>query len=111
MENDTNIKKVLDKRIKELGENRNLTQEKLAEIVGIGQRNLSKIECGNNFITAETLSNIANALKVEPKDLFDFNHKNDKQILKRELLEVISEEKIDIELMYHFYKSIKTCRK
>lgn len=107
MEDNIDIKKLLGKRIKELREHKNLTQEKLAEKIGIGQRNLSKIECGNNFVTSETLSKIISALQVEAKDLFDFNHKNDKEILKRELFEAIKEEKIDINLLYRFYCTIK----
>ncbi len=107
MKDNADIKKLLGRRIKELRENKNLTQEQLAEKIGIGQRNLSKIECGNNFVTSETLSKIISALQVEAKDLFDFNHKNDKEILKRELLEAINEEKIDINLLYRFYCTIK----
>ena len=107
MEDNIDIKKLLGKRIKELREHKNLTQEKLAEKIGIGQRNLSKIECGNNFVTSETLTKIAFALEVEPKELFDFGHNRDKQILKRQLFEAINEEKIDINLLYRFYCTIK----
>ncbi len=107
MKDNADIKKLLGRRIKELRESKDLTQEQLAEKIGIGQRNLSKIECGNNFVTSETLSKIISALQVEAKDLFDFNHKNDKEILKRELFEAIKEEKVDIELLYRFYQSVK----
>ena len=64
MDNNTDIKKLLGRRIKELRTKKGLTQEKLAELVGVGERNLSKIECGNNFVTSETLTNILNALEV-----------------------------------------------
>ena len=107
MKDNADIKKLLGRRIKELRESKDLTQEQLAEKIGIGHRNLSKIECGNNFVTSETLSKIISALQVEAKDLFDFNHKNDKEILKRELFEAIKYEKVDIELMYRFYQSVK----
>ena len=72
MDNNTDIKKLLGRRIKELRTKKGLTQEKLAELVGVGERNLSKIECGNNFVTSETLTNILNALEVEPDELFHF---------------------------------------
>ena len=52
------IKQLLGKQIKELRVQRGYTQEYLSEKIGIGQRNLSKVECGNNFITAETLSRL-----------------------------------------------------
>ena len=91
MEDKADIKKLLGKRIKELREHKNLTQEMLAEKIGIGQRNLSKIECGNNFVTAETLSKIISAHEVDAKELFDFNHNQDTQILKMELLDAIKQ--------------------
>lgn len=107
MSNDIDIKKLLGRRIKEIRTKRKLTQEKLAEMIGVGERNLSKIECGNNFITAETLSKILKALNVEASELFDFSHNNDISTLKGELLKAIEDETIDINLLYRFYKSIK----
>ena len=101
------IKSLLGRRIRELRTKKGYTQEQLAELIDVGQRNLSKIECGSNFVTAETLSKLLNALKVSPKEIFDFEHKNDKNILKQELLQAVSEEKIDIELLYHFYQTFK----
>ena len=107
MNKDIEIKQLLGKRIKELRKQHHYTQEQFSEMVGIGERNLSKIECGNNFVTAETLSKILTALNVEPKELFDFFHNNDIEILKQELLEAINSDKIDVRLMYRFYQSIK----
>ena len=101
------IKKLLGKRIKEIRTRQGLTQEFLAEKIGVGQRNLSKIECGSNFVTSETLARILSALNVEAKELFDFNHNNNTDILKQELLEAITNETIDLNLMYRFYEAIK----
>ncbi|MBQ3311991.1 helix-turn-helix transcriptional regulator [bacterium] len=101
------IKQLLGKRIKELRVQRGYTQEYLSEKIGIGQRNLSKIECGNNFVTAETLSKLLKVLNIEAKELFDFKHKQDKEGLKQELLQAIIHETVDIELLYKFYSTIK----
>ena len=105
MEN--NIKVLLGKRIKELRNKRGFTQEFLAEKIGVGQRNLSKIECGNNFVTADTLQKIINAFEISAKELFDFEHNQSKEILKKELINAINEEKIDIKLLYNFYEALK----
>ena len=107
MQNNLNIKKLLGKRIKELRTQKHLTQAQLAETVGMVERNLSKIECGQTFVTSETLSKIISALEVKPADLFNFEHNQDKAELKEELLQAIKGETVDIELMYKFYKSIK----
>ena len=73
IDNMTNIKKLLGKKIKTYREKKGLTQEELAEKIGINSRSVSLIECGTNFITADTLTNIINALDVSPKALFDFD--------------------------------------
>ena len=101
------MKVLLGKRIKELRTQKRLTQEQLAEMVDMGERNLSKIECGVNFVSAETLEKIAHALGVSAKEVFDFEHLKDKDLLKAELLNAISEDKIDVDLLYRIYQSIK----
>lgn len=68
-----NIKKNLGKKIKEKHQERHLTQEQLAEKIGISPKSLSQIELGNNFVSAENLELICNALFVSPNVLFDFN--------------------------------------
>ncbi len=102
------IKILLGKRIKEIRKLQNLTQEQLAERMEIDQRNLSKIECGNNFITAETLSKVINALSIEPQELFIFDHHKDESFLKKELLDIINNNKADIKLLYKLYKALNS---
>ncbi len=105
------IKKLLGRRIKEIRMNKGLTQEKLAELIGVGERNLSKIECGNNFVTSETLSKILSALNIEPFELFNFKHLDDINELKKELVDAINSERIDIRKLYQFYMTIKFSEK
>ena len=107
MENDLEIKKLLGQRIKELRIKKGFTQEQLSEKLNIGQRTLSKIERGNTFVSAETLAKIITALEVEPTELFNFKHLDEKEELKKELIEAIRTEQVDIKLMYQFYKSIR----
>ena len=101
------MKELLGKRIKELRTQKRLTQEQLAEMVDMGERNLSKIECGVNFVSAETLEKITKALGVSAKEIFGFEHLKDKTNLKTELLNAISQDKVDIDLLYRIYQSIK----
>lgn len=101
------MKELLGKRIKELRIKKRLTQEQLAEMVDMGERNLSKIECGINFISADTLEKISRALEVSPKDLFDFDHLKNIAVRKEELLNAINNDTIDIDLLYRIYQSIK----
>ena len=70
------IKKELGKKIKEKRLSFNLTQEELAERIGISPKSLSQIELGNNFVSAQNLEAICVALKTDPKNLFDFADNN-----------------------------------
>ncbi len=76
------IKKKLGKKIQELRKARKLTQEKLAELIGIETTNFSKIETGRNYPTSENLKKIATVLEVQPVELFSFNDLNDAQMLE-----------------------------
>ena len=72
------IKKELGNKIKNLRLNQSLTQEGLAEKINISAKSLSQIELGNNFVSAETLEKICEALNITPKTLFDFGHSKEK---------------------------------
>ena len=69
-----NIKKNLGARIRNIRLMNSLTQESLAEKLNISAKSLSQIECGNNFVSAETLEILCKALKINPKTLFDFDY-------------------------------------
>lgn len=67
------LKEKLGLRIKTLRKKNGLSQEKLAELINMDKPNLSNIERGKRFMTAETLERIANALNTTERELFDFS--------------------------------------
>ena len=67
------IKKLLGKRIKELRKAQGISQQQLAVLANIDQRNLSHIECGDTFPSKAFLV-IATALNIDLQALFDFQH-------------------------------------
>lgn len=83
------LKKKLGARIQEIRKSKKLTQENLAEMIDMDKPNLSNIECGKKFMTAETLEKIILALNVEPTELFDFNHIKQDDELREEIAESI----------------------
>ncbi len=105
--NEDNFKKLFGKRIKELRIKNGLTQEQLAEMIDVGERNLSKIECGNVFVKAKTITKLIDALKIEPHELFEFFQHKEKEYLKDLLITEIQNDKIDINLLYRIYRAIK----
>ncbi len=77
--------KVFGKRIKELRERKKLTQEKLAEKVGLDLQTISRIETGYYFTSFENLEKLADALDVTIADLFNFGHVKPKEELIKEI--------------------------
>lgn len=74
-------KQLLGMRIKEFREKRKFTQDKLAEIVGIDPKHLSRIENGRNYPSFETLEKILDSLEISYEDVFKYSHFLDKKFL------------------------------
>lgn len=69
----TKVLENLGKHIKSLRLSNNLTQEQLAEKVGVHPTYIGKIESGKNNISTKMLFKISRALKVKLPDLFSFD--------------------------------------
>jgi len=68
-----NIKEAFGNNLRRIRKSKKLTVEKFSEMLGITPRQLSKIESGDTFFTAETLCKISVALDVNLQVLFDFD--------------------------------------
>ena len=66
------LKKQLGKNIKKYRKLNNLTQEQLAEAIGVEVISISSIETGRYFPAPENLVKISEKLKVDLSDLFNF---------------------------------------
>lgn len=65
-------KKLIGVRIKVLRKQAGLTQERLAEKVGLDSRHLSRLEVGQHFPSLDSLERIAVALNVPLAEFFQF---------------------------------------
>jgi transcriptional regulator with XRE-family HTH domain len=61
--------------IRQLREKKNLSQQDLANDCNIPKAQIGRIERAKINTTVRTLIKIANALEIEPKELFDFSTK------------------------------------
>lgn len=68
-----NFKEAFGKNLKQIRKSKNITQETLAEMIGIHPRQVSKIETGEHFPNSTTLENICVTLSISPRELFNFN--------------------------------------
>jgi len=60
----------IGRKLKELRQERELSQEKLAEYVNMSREHISCIERGKNLPTVETLYHLANYFEIDIKDFF-----------------------------------------
>lgn len=71
------IKRQFGEKLKTIRNIRGLTQEVLAEKIGINWRQLARIEAGDSFIKSDTLYKLCTILEISPAILFDFNIQNE----------------------------------
>lgn len=65
-----NYKKMFGRRLRELRKAGNLSQEKLAEMMGLSPNTIGMIERGNRTTTVEKAFRFALALQVDVGELF-----------------------------------------
>lgn len=101
------IKKQLGKRIRELRERRNLSQEYIAEQLDIHPANYWRIENGVSYPKPENLEKICEILKVNIQELFIFDHLKNIDEIKLELQNIINSDESLTRLIYKFVKTLK----
>ena len=65
------IKNQIGRKIKSLRLENNLSQEKMAELVGLSREHISCLERGKNLITIDTLYKISSYFNMNIKDFFE----------------------------------------
>ena len=78
-------KQLIGIRIKKIRKSKGLTQEKLAELVGINSKYLSSIERGKENPTLNTVLKLAESLDVNPNEIFQDIHIDNPQKIKRRI--------------------------
>ncbi len=101
----SSLKKKLGVRIQEIRKSKNMTQEKLAEAIGLNVPNLSNIERGKKFVSAETLEKIIKALNINESELFDFDHIKSRDELLNLIINILKNS-TDKDIKY-FYRMIR----
>ena len=73
MEINTDLEKRFGAKLAYIRKARKLSQIQLAELVNMNFNYIGQIERGEANVTIKTIKNLANALNIEVKDLFDFS--------------------------------------
>ncbi len=85
-------KELLGKRIKDLRNRAGLTQDALAERVQINSKYLSAIERGQENPTLDVVLRLAEALNVEPREVFSVEYESlEKKAIQKKIDRLISQ--------------------
>lgn len=90
-----NLKKLFGQNLQKYRKYRNLTQEKLAELIGVDVTSISSIETGKYFPSADNLSKIVDALHIQISDLFEFESLVSNEELYNDIISLVSALKDD----------------
>lgn len=82
---------VIGKRIQRLRKSKHISQELLAEMIGLSLSYVSYIERGIKFMSIETLIKIANALEVTPDYILSDSLKSHKTTTSNEFADIFSD--------------------
>ncbi len=107
MNNDLNFTDI-GNRIQSFRQNKNLTQEKLAERVGTNQKYISRIEAGNHRFHFDTAVAIARALNISVDALIaDHSDSMDESNLQLIMNDIRGMSKKQLEVLKDNIKTIK----
>ena len=99
----------LGKRIKELRKKAGKSQEQLAEQAGTSGKYVGEIERGEVNVSANILVKIADVLEVNMQQMLDFDHFEDIECLKKEIVELL--QKADNDEVRQIYRVINSMLK
>lgn len=106
------LKEKLGARIKARRKELGLSQEELAESINMDTPNLSNIERGKRFMTAETLEKIAQALATTERELFDFSEHEPQKYYRNDIEKLLDKcEKEDLKFIFEVIKSYFNTKK
>ena len=71
----TYLKQAFGQNLRLLRKARGFTQEQLSELINLNQRQLTRVESGDSFVSSTVLEKLVVALNVDIKTLFDFKLK------------------------------------
>lgn len=90
-----NLKKNFGKNLQKYRKYRGLTQEKLAELIGVDVTSISSIETGKYFPSADNLSKLVYVLQIQFSDLFMFDSICTEEEIFEDILQILSSFKHD----------------
>jgi transcriptional regulator with XRE-family HTH domain len=107
------VEKLIGAQIAKIRNDREITQERLAELTNVTPETISRLERGVSIPSIKTLEKISQALHTSLKDIFDFEYLEEpdkSDAVENEIARLIASLKTkkanDIKMCYHLLKTI-----
>lgn len=100
------ITKLIGDRLKVIRKSRGLTQEKLAELVGLEPQSISYMESGRFAPSPDTLQKLSEALNAKPYEFYYFDEVSP-DFMEKVLFNALKNDKKMLKTFYNIYKSIE----
>ena len=104
--NKKELLKIFGKNVKIERIKKDLTQEQLAELIGIEPQSLSYMETGKFSPSPDTLQKLGEVLKVQPYEFYYFEQISEKE-MENTIVDVIKTDKKFLKMVYNLYKSMQ----
>ena len=101
------FKEKFAQRIKNLRKSRKLTQEQLAELIGVDFRYISLIENAKSFPSCAIIEKLSLALNAGYSEMFDFNEEMNRKDTEQNIInlfQIMNDKKINT--LYNFAKQL-----
>lgn len=100
------LKKLVGKKIQHIRKQKGMTQEKLAEMIGIEVPSLSNIETGKFAPSIETLQKLSSVLGMKPWEFY-YVEELSEESMKQEIVKALDSNQKLLKPLYYFYKSLE----
>ncbi len=90
-----NLKKSFGKNLQKYRKYRGLTQEQLAELIGVDVTSISSIETGKYFPSADNLCKLTDVLQLQFTDLFEFDSMCNEEQIFDDIIKIVTSFKND----------------
>ncbi len=77
-----------------------LSQEKLAEMIGVAVSSLGAVETGKSFMSFPNLEKLFDILEIEPYELFIFDKEPPKDVVYSDILRRLKKHKNNTKLLF-----------
>ena len=99
------IKKALGKKIKQIRKSKNLTQERLAELIVLEVPSLSNIETGKFAPSVDTLQKLSDVLDVDSWEFYYFSEVSEEKMVSEINFAIKNDARL-LKIVYSFLKSV-----